>query len=173
MRPMDRRRALGLVAAGALRSRLGAADQLRFFDERENRILDRLAETILPADDHSPGAHEAGVSQYLDLVAANSASGDQTAWKSGIAALDRLAQAKLGKPFLELKAGELAGLVGALAAHEQNPATTEERFFARVKQATLFAYYTSEVGLRKELGYLGNDALAEFPGCSPGVEKKP
>jgi hypothetical protein len=39
------------------------------------------------------------------------------------------------------------------------------RFFRLVKNLTADGYYTSRAGLLEELGYVGNTALASFPGC--------
>lgn len=38
-------------------------------------------------------------------------------------------------------------------------------FFRLMKNLTADGYYTSRVGLLQELGYTGNTALAQFPGC--------
>jgi hypothetical protein len=38
-------------------------------------------------------------------------------------------------------------------------------FFVEVKKLTIFTYSSSEIGLLKELGYKGKQALGEFPGC--------
>ena len=74
---MERRAVLKLVALAALSPKLNAlpndamrdmesaqaaptAYTLQFFSEDESRLLDQLMEMIIPADDHSPGAHEAG-----------------------------------------------------------------------------------------------------------------
>ena len=39
-------------------------------------------------------------------------------------------------------------------------------FFARLRQMTCDAFYTSKIGI-EDLQYIGNTALAEFPGCPP------
>jgi hypothetical protein len=43
--------------------------------------------------------------------------------------------------------------------------TPVEKFFVTAKQATIHGYYTSELGIHKELRYKGNQILAEFVGC--------
>ena len=43
---------------------------------------DHVAEVIILADEHSPGARAAGVSKFIDLVAAHSPAGKQAAWKA-------------------------------------------------------------------------------------------
>ena len=184
--PVNRRTALGLLGLGVVSSRVEAAHQhllalqkspktyrLQFFTSDENALVDRVAELILPADEHSPGAHEAKVSYYIDLVAANSSEAAKAAWKSRLAAFDKLALAKQGKPFLQLGAGEQAAVLNAVSTKEKNPGAPAEHFFAEMKKATLFGYYTSEIGLLKELGYKGNQALAGFPGCAhpPGTHR--
>jgi hypothetical protein len=40
----------------------------RFFSTAEYEALDGLCETIIPADEESGGAHEAGVSMYIDTL---------------------------------------------------------------------------------------------------------
>lgn len=66
---MKRRTALKLVAAGVAAERVQIAGRqlfalaqapteykLRFFNDEQNALLDRLTELIIPADDRSPGA---------------------------------------------------------------------------------------------------------------------
>jgi hypothetical protein len=171
---IDRRTTLALLAAGVLRANLATAQhqahalkadakayKLQFFTAEENDLLDRAAEMILPADDHSPGAHEAKVSLYIDLVVANSPESKKRQWKERLGAFAR--------EFGKLAEPEQVALLNRLAVAEKNPASPAEHFFADLKSATLFGYYTSRVGLLKELDYKGNTVLSGFPGCpAPG-----
>lgn len=181
---MDRRTALALLGAGVLSSRLKAAQahlhairkraeppHLIFFDDAEHRLIDALAEAIIPADDHSPGAHEARVAHYIDLVVGSSAASVQQTWKTEMAGFHAAAKQALGKSYLEAGPAAQARFLDTLASAEAEPKTPAEQFFARMKQMAIFGYYTSEVGLLKELEYKGNQALAEFPGCSKAEEK--
>jgi hypothetical protein len=183
---INRRTAIGLLGLGVASSRLAAMQQhlhalqtdpkaykIQFFSPEEEALVDRVASLILPADEHSPGAHEARVSYYIDLVAANSSEPVKANWKSRLAAFDKAAASWFGKPFLQLSPGDQAAALARAAAGEKQPATPEEHFFADMKKAALFGYYTSEIGLLKELGYKGNQALAGFPGCQhpPGAHR--
>ena len=167
---IDRRTALGLLGAGVLAGNLASAQhqahalkadakayKLQFFTTKENALLDRVAEMILPADDRSPGAHEAKVSLYIDLVVANSPESTKRQWKERLGAF--------AGEFGKLTEPEQAALLDRLAAAENNPGSPAEHFFADMKRATLFGYYTSQVGLVKELGYMGNAVQSGFPGC--------
>jgi gluconate 2-dehydrogenase subunit 3-like protein len=135
--------------------------KLQFFSEAENRLLDEVAEMILPADERSPGARAAKVSLYVDLVAANSPAETQAEWKTQLAAFDQAG----GKAFLQLAPGERAALLDRLARSEKQPAAPAEQFFVKMKRATLLGYYTSEIGVRQELLRKSPEVLDRFPGA--------
>ena len=176
---MERRTALKLIAAGVIAERLESAQhhlvtiaqapaayKLQFFSPAQNDLLDRLSDMIIPTDDHSPGAHEAKVSFFIDLMVANSKKEVQEQWITGLRAVDAEAQNRFQKPFLKLSAGQQGRIMATMAANEGKPATELERFFARLKSMTIDGYYTSPIGIHKDLQYKGNTALAEFPGCT-------
>ena len=55
-------------------------------------------------------------------------------------------------------------LLGDVGRHPPER-TPLEAFFCNTKQATIHGYYTSEIGIHKDLRYKGNQILAEFVGC--------
>ena len=170
---IDRRTTLALLGAGVLRANLALAQhqahalkadakayKLQFFTAQENDLLDRVAEMILPTDDRSPGAHDAKVSLYIDLVVANSPESTKRQWKERLGAF--------AGEFGKLAQPEQAAMLNRLAAAEKNPGSPAEHFFVAMKSATLFGYYTSQIGLLKELGYVGNTVMSGFTGCPAG-----
>src|SRR5262249_45014843 len=136
-----------------------------FFKADELGLIDRVAEMILPADEHSPGAREAQVARYIDLVVSNSTPAVQAAWRERLAAFDALAGEGKGRGVLGLGPAGQAAVLDRWAGAEERPESQAERFFADMKHATLAGYYTSRLGLLDELGYIGNQVLGEFPGC--------
>ncbi len=182
---MERRTALKLIAAGVIAERLEGAHQhlvqiaqapaaykLQFFSAEQNLLLDRLTESIVPADDHSPGASAAQVSLFIDLMVANSRTDAQAQWLAGLRAVEDETRGRFGKPFLHCNAEQQDQILAAMSAHEGSPETELERFFARLKGMTADGYYTSTIGIHKELGYKGSAALAEFPGCTHPEHKR-
>jgi len=179
---MERRTALRLIAGGVAAEQLDAAQhhlvtiarapgayKLQFFSPAQNEVVDRLAEMIIPADDHSPGAHDARVSLFIDLMVTNSARSIQEGWLAGLTAVDDEARTRFQKPFLKCGAAEQNDILAAMAVNEQRPGTPLEHFFVRLKSMTVDGYYTSQVGLHNDLRYKGNTVLADFPGCThPG-----
>ena len=132
--------------------------KLQFFTPAENELVDQLAEMIIPADAHSPGAHAAQVSLFADLMVATSEDAVKAQWQEGL----RWFQEAAAK-------SSLAEALALAAAHEEHPTTPLERFFTTLKAMTVNGYYTSEIGIHRDLEYIGNTYLDSFPGCDPLV----
>lgn len=125
-----------------------------FFTPSEQALLESLMELIIPADDHSPGAKAARVPAFADLMISNGTDRARTAWKSGLSAF---ATAATNQP--------LEGVLAKAAAEEANPQSDLGRFFIDLKRMTIDGYYTSNLGILRELGYIGNQHLKSAPGC--------
>lgn len=147
-----------------------AADSLpyvpKFFNPQQMKTLDLLSEVIIPQDDHSPGASAARVCDYIDVITAESVDHDAKAlWVDGLAAIDKAAEDAYSRKFSDCTGEQQFALLEKISAHEEHPVTIEERFFVAMKSATIRGYYTSSIGIHKDLEYLGNEFLLEFPGC--------
>jgi len=175
---MERRSALLVIGGGVIGGPLDAAQQhpvslagtvasykLQFFSPEQNETIDRLAAMIIPPDDRSPGAREAQVSLFIDLMVANSGAAVQNEWLAGLSAVDKEVQARYGAAFSLCSAKHQEEILAIMAAHETDPSTDLERFFVRLKGSTVDGYYTSHLGIHQELRYQGNAVLSEFPGC--------
>ena len=57
-------------------------------------------------------------------------------------------------------------MLTTISKREAAPQTPIEQFFVVVKAATIRGYYSSEIGIHKELDYKGNQILTEFVGCT-------
>jgi gluconate 2-dehydrogenase subunit 3-like protein len=128
---------------------------VQFFSPEEMALLDRAMEFILPADDHSPGAHEAQTSLFADLIISNSSDDVKQDWRAGL----RLLAA-------ELATSTLSDWLNKAAANEYNPQSALDLFFAKLKQMTIEGYYTSRIGIDQDLQYQGNTYLKDFKGCT-------
>lgn len=142
------------------------AQPLKFFTEEENRTVIEMSERIIPADEHSPGAKAAGVSGYIDLIVSESPDVTKQTWREGLAAINNMSRGKFGKPFADSTADQQIELLKLISKSEGSPQTVEEKFFRTIKSATVDGYYTSEIGIHKELHYKGNTYLKEFTGCT-------
>jgi hypothetical protein len=136
----------------------------------EYRLADILTELILPADETSPGAHDAGVARYIDIVLLYGDKTTLSAWKSGLKSVDDAAQAAHGRLFHEATVQQQTAIVRAMAANEVNPVTPMETFFAAVKRLAIEAFYLSSAG-KQSLGYKGDTAILNFHGCTEPEHK--
>ncbi len=128
---------------------------VQFFTPDEMKLLDAVMEKIIPADDHSPGAHDAEVPLFADLMIATSPEDVKEDWRGGL----RLLAA-------ELESSSLDGWLAKASANQQDPATVLDLFFVKLKQMTVDGYYTSRIGILQDLKYQGNAYLREFNGCT-------
>ncbi len=136
--------------------------KLLFFTKEENLLLDKLTEMIIPADEHSPGAHAAKVSLFADLMVATSSEDTKKEWRNRL----RLMKEEAARTSLE-------AALAKSAKHEDNPQSDLERFFKTLKGMTVNGYYTSAIGIHQDLQYQGNTYLASFPGCTmPNIVKE-
>lgn len=155
------------VAAFAEIQRTNAAPSLKVLSATQYATLAALTEAIIPADERSPGAKEARVADYVDLMLSE---GDETLrkeWLDGLAALDADAAARFGARFVGLAAAQVEAMLTEVSRNEKvkEGKSPVEKFFITAKESTIHGYYSSEIGIHKELRYKGNQLLAEFVGC--------
>ena len=161
---MDRRELIKIAGAAVLATRVAQAVP-RFFTPEEFALADDLAEMIIPSDEHSPGARAAGVAAYIDARLAESLEPEQgQTWRDGLKLVDGLSVQFNGKPFLKASARQRAKILDTMAKNEEHPKSPEEIFFHELKHRTVHAYYTSEIGIHREMTYKGNVPITEFAG---------
>ena len=161
------RRDLIRIGAGAALAApaVFAADAPKFFTPAEFALVDELTESIIPADDHSPGARAAQVAAYIDARLAEAFDAkEREDWRNGSKLVDELSRKMHGHTFMEASPGERVAVLTRMAKNEMKPKSPEETFFRDLKHATAHAYYTSKIGIHQEMEYKGNAMLEEFVG---------
>jgi hypothetical protein len=132
------------------------------FNEHEYKTLLRLSDLIMPADEHSPGALAAGGADWIDFMASNCEELREI-FTGGMAWLDHDMQRRYGADFLNAKPEQQTAMLDLIGIEKNAKPENEPgiRFFHWARNLVLDAYYTSPIGI-KELGYMGNTAVAEF-----------
>jgi hypothetical protein len=128
--------------------------------------LETFVDAIIPTDDRSPGAKEARVADYIDLLLSESDDEVALQWLGGLAALDEEAASRFRRPFARLNPQQIDAVLADISKREPDPQTPLEHFFVMTKQATIRGYYSSEIGIHRDLRYKGNQFLQEFVGCA-------
>jgi hypothetical protein len=154
----------GALAFEAIQ-RTNAAPKLKALTAAQYATVDAFTDAIIPTDAVSPGARAARVADYIDLLLSESDAPLRNTWTQGLAALDEAASAKFTVPFVKLTPAQVTEFLTEISANEAQPRTPVEQFFKATKDATIRGYYTSEIGIHKDLQYKGNQYLPEFIGC--------
>lgn len=128
----------------------------------EYATLRRLADLIIPADEHSKGALEAGAADFIDFLCASSDE-MRDIYTGGLAWLDEQMKHRHGKDFLGAQPAQQTAMLDLIAwrknaSPELNPGI---EFFTWARRMVADGYYTSPIGM-KDLGYMGNSAMSQF-----------
>lgn len=123
------------------------------------QTLTAACERIIPADD-TPGATAAGVPAFIDRMLADwYDQPERTRVIAGIESLDALARARHGRAFAACAGVDQDTLL--LELDREGPS----HWFGTVKYLTIWGYFTSEVGVVRELGQWPSPG--RYDGCAP------
>ena len=140
----------------------GGTYKPKFFDAHEYVTVRRLAELILPKDDVSGSAVEAGAPEFIDLIASNNED-IALRMRGGIAWLDRQMEASHQKSFVASSSEQQIAMLDRIAYSKNITPETGPgiEFFRWMRRLTADAFYTSPVGV-KDVGYVGNKGMTTF-----------
>jgi gluconate 2-dehydrogenase gamma chain len=137
----------------------------QFFTAHEYATVERLSDIILPSDG-SPGAADAGASEFIDFMVASDPS-IQYKFRYGLTWLDAQADRLYGRQFLKLEAEQHQDILDHLAYKQKFRHGEQEGrdFFRLIRDYTMMGFYTSKAGLQ-ELDYPGLQVFySTTPSC--------
>jgi hypothetical protein len=128
----------------------------KFFDEHEMATIAVLADIIIPKDETSGSATEAGVPAFIEFIVKDMPR-HQLPMRGGLKWLDVQCMKRHNKAFVDCASNEQLAIVDeiaypALAKPEMKQGVA---FFNLMRDLTATGFFTSEIGL-KDLGYAGN-----------------
>lgn len=139
----------------------------RVLTARQNTTVVVLAELIIPETD-TPGAKAAGVNRFIDGVLHEAQAADRERFVRGLAWIDERSTALFGRAFADIDVAQQTTLLTRLAADDNTDEGDRPgvEFFRAIKSMTITGYYSTEIGLKRELGDDGRLMLTEFEGCT-------
>lgn len=139
-----------------------AAEQ--FFTAHESATIGVLADIIIPADDVSGSATEAGVPDFIEFMVKDIPA-YQTPMRGGLKWIDLHSQRRYGNVFVKCSKEQQLALVDGIAypAKAKPELAQGIAFFSLMRNLTASGFFTSEIGV-KDIGYVGNR-----PGVWEGV----
>ena len=155
----------------------GADYERQFFTDHEHETVIVLVDLVLPADERSGSASEAGVPAFMDFVMTDELIGGpqqmrerQTAMRGGLAWLDHQCLQRFeGKPFVECSEAEQKELLDLIAYPEEAAPEMQAGadFFTSFRDLTASGFFSSKMGV-EDLQYIGNRAT-DWNGCPDEV----
>jgi hypothetical protein len=107
----------GLAAFADVQARKGPP-RLKVLTPAQYETVETLVEAIIPRDERSPGAREARVADYIDLLLGEADAPLRTRWLAGLTALDAEAVTRFKAPLGRLKEAQMTALLTDISGYE-------------------------------------------------------
>jgi len=157
-----------------------------------------IAEAIIPQTD-TPGARAARVHEFIDAVLADAEPETRGKFLNGLSWISQRSRTLYDVDFVKATPAQLVALLMPLSPPVDRTRTTDAKesayvpaqplqqdraesppdptaleFFKSMKSLTITGYYTSEIGMKEELGDDGNMFFEDYLGCDdPAYRQKP
>lgn len=165
------------------------AYKVKELQPHEYKTIQRLAEIIVPADEVSGSAVDAGAPEFIDTLASQNPKLAEI-FHGGLAWLDAEMRRRHGKTFVESQPAQQTGMLDLLVAAEKSDRERRSEelvyrrsadykqfstytvnrpsplgpgivFFDWVRKMTVDAFYTSPIGI-KDIDFRGNKGMSKY-----------
>ena len=131
-----------------------------FFMPFEMATIAVVADLIIPADDQSGSATDAGVPDFIEFMVKDYPNFQQPL-RSGLAWLNLEAKDRFGVNFKDASKEQQTTILDEIAAaadstNEEESQKTGTEFFKTIRNLTATGFFTSKMGVVEDLGYVGN-----------------
>jgi hypothetical protein len=144
----------------------------KFFTPAEFRTARILADMIIPRDERSGNASDAGVPEFMDFTMTDRPN-NQKWMRAGLAWIDAQSSTRFGKGFADATESQRQAILNDIAWPARAPASMTDgvSFFNRFRDLTSSGFWSSQMGV-KDLKYEGNLFAADWNGCPPAALRK-
>jgi len=144
----------------------------KFFTAREYATVGILADLIIPKDQRSGSATEAGVPEFMDFMMFDTPA-RQVAMRGGLALIDRLCEDRYNKRFTALTDAQRRAILDEIAyTTNYDPGLHQAvTFFSSFRDLTASGFWTTKMGI-EDLQYQGNVFVDGWNGCPDPALKK-
>lgn len=146
-----------------------------FLDDHQWKTVHVLCDLIIPADERSGSATQAGVPEFIDdwLNFRREQDGNENFSAQilgGIFWIDHESIKMFGKTFVDAPVDQQKQLLDRVAWKEKAQPADHQwvTFFNKFRDLTVSGFFSSKMGVA-DLPYLGNRAVAHWQGCDPKV----
>jgi gluconate 2-dehydrogenase gamma chain len=131
-----------------------------------------LVDLIIPKDERSGSATDAGVPQFMDFMMIDQPR-RQVAMRGGLALIDRLSADRVGKRFVSATDRERRQVLDEIAYTSNTDPGLRHAvvFFSSFRDLTASGFWSTKMGVA-DLRYQGNVFVDEWNGCPDAALKK-
>jgi gluconate 2-dehydrogenase gamma chain len=143
----------------------GVSYQPKFFTPAEWTTVRVLADLVIPPDQRSGGATDAGVPEFMDFMMLDRP--DEQLWmRGGLAWVDAESSRRFGRRFTESDDRQRRSLLDDIAwpAQAEPQVSQGAAFFTAFRDLTASGFWSSKIGVA-DLAYQGNMVVVEWTGC--------
>jgi len=145
----------------------GAPYEPKHFTAHEWETVRLLVDLIIPKDERSGSATDAGVPEFIDFMVGDDAD-LETPIRGGLAWLDHECDNRYGKTLVASSDTDRTALLDDIAwpkkAKREHSAGVA--FFNSFRDLTASGFFSSKLGVQ-DLRYIGNTFVSEWKGCPP------
>jgi hypothetical protein len=143
----------------------GAAFKPKFFKPHEWKTVRVLVDLIIPKDERSGSATDAGVPEFMDFMMTDQPQ-RQVAMRGGLRWLDTESRRRFDRSFADLAPGQRTAILDDIAYPAKAPAILSQgvAFFSSFRDLTATGFWTTKMGI-EDLKYMGNTANPNWDGC--------
>jgi gluconate 2-dehydrogenase subunit 3-like protein len=155
-------------------STAGLMQAPQFFTPHEFATVTLLADLVIPADQRSGSASDAGVPAYIDFSLREvEDEAMRLAMRGGLAWLDAESGRRFGRTFVNAAPAQRIAILDDIAwpARAVPALANGAAFFSDFRDLVATAFWSSRVGVR-DLQYQGNASLPEWVGCPDAALRK-
>ena len=136
-----------------------------FFAPHEWATVKVLVDLIIPKDERSGSATDAGVPEFMDFMMTDGPT-RQDAMRGGLRWLDTECLARFGNTFVDCAPADRTAVVDAIAwPAKASPLVSQGvAFFSSFRDLTASGFWSSKMGV-EDLQYMGNVANPDWNGC--------
>jgi len=163
--------AVGGKAADSAHTVAGAY-QPTVFTPHEWETVNVLVDIIIPRDERSGSATDAGVPEFMDRILVLYPE-DSLPIRGGLAWLDHECADRFGRPFVQCTTNERNAVLDDIAwpSRAKPELSQGVAFFNRFRDVTATGFFSSKMGVA-DLQYEGNTYVPQWTGCPPAALHK-
>ncbi|HEX5069193.1 MAG TPA: gluconate 2-dehydrogenase subunit 3 family protein [Vicinamibacterales bacterium] len=144
----------------------------KFFTAIEWATVNVLVDLIIPRDQKSGSATDAGVPEFMDFMMVDQPA-RQNAMRGGLAWLNHECHVRFDKLFSACTDAERKAVLDDISwpRRAKPEMATGVSFFNSFRDLTASGFFSSKIGIA-DLQFMGNTVVVDWKGCPPEVLKK-